>query len=101
MLRTIERACNDGISYIDLARGDEIYKRSFKNDYLQVGTGFVHGRSASALLYRAGRAPAKATRSYILNRPRVRAFVRSSLRGIGTVRATLGSPRATDSSSTR
>jgi CelD/BcsL family acetyltransferase involved in cellulose biosynthesis len=89
MLRSIEYACDDGIEYIDLARGDEVYKRSFKNEYLQVGSGVVHGKSASALLYKTGRAPAKATKEYILNRPRVRSFVRSSLRRVGTVRATI------------
>jgi CelD/BcsL family acetyltransferase involved in cellulose biosynthesis len=90
MLRTVEHGCADGFAYIDLARGDEVYKRSFKNAFLHVGSGVVHEGSASAFLYRAARAPGHATRTYILERPRVRAFVRSSLRQIGTVRATVG-----------
>jgi CelD/BcsL family acetyltransferase involved in cellulose biosynthesis len=89
MLRTVEHACNDGYSYIDLARGDETYKRSFKNAYLDVGTGFVHSQSVIALGYRSIRAPARAARAYVLDRPRVRSFVRSSLRRLGAAREAL------------
>lgn len=86
MLRTIEQACSDGIAYIDLAHGDETYKRSFKNAYLEVGTGRVEIPSPRAIAYRAACAPGRATRSYILSRPRVRSFVRSSLRRVGNAR---------------
>jgi CelD/BcsL family acetyltransferase involved in cellulose biosynthesis len=93
MLRTIEVACGEGVRYIDLARGDERYKRSFKNDYLQVGAGLLHNGSARALAYRTARAPARAARSYVLDRPKVRAFVRSSLRQVGALRTTVFSRR--------
>ncbi len=93
MLRTIETACGEGVRYIDLARGDERYKRSFKNGYVQVGAGLLHDRSARALAYRAARAPSRAGRAYILERPKVRAFVRSSLRQVGAVRTTVFSRR--------
>ncbi|HEY7136744.1 MAG TPA: GNAT family N-acetyltransferase [Acidimicrobiia bacterium] len=86
MLRTIEQACTDGIAYIDLAHGDETYKRSFKNAFLEVGTGRVESTSPRAIAYRAACAPGRATRSYILSRPRVRSFVRSSLRRVGSAR---------------
>jgi CelD/BcsL family acetyltransferase involved in cellulose biosynthesis len=89
MLRTVEYACNDGYSYIDLARGDETYKRSFKNAFIDVGTGFVHAPSFIALGYRSVRAPTRAARAYVLDRPRVRSFVRSSLRRFGAAREAL------------
>jgi CelD/BcsL family acetyltransferase involved in cellulose biosynthesis len=89
MLRTVEHACNDGYAYIDLARGDESYKRSFKNAYLDVATGYVHAPSALALGYRSLRAPTRAARAYVLERPRVRSFVRTSLRRFGAVREAL------------
>jgi CelD/BcsL family acetyltransferase involved in cellulose biosynthesis len=92
MLRTVEHACNDGYAYIDLARGDETYKRSFKNAYLDVSTGFVHSQSVIALGYRSIRAPARAARTYVLERPRVRSFVRSSLRRFGAAREALPLP---------
>jgi CelD/BcsL family acetyltransferase involved in cellulose biosynthesis len=90
MLRTVEHGCADGFAYIDLARGDEVYKRSFKNAFLHVGSGIVHEGSPNAQLYRALRAPGNAARAYILERPRVRAFVRTTLRRYGAVRATVG-----------
>jgi CelD/BcsL family acetyltransferase involved in cellulose biosynthesis len=93
MLRTIEVAAGEGVRYLDLARGDERYKRSFKNDYLRVGAGMLHDGSPRAVAYRAARAPARAARSYVLERPRVRAFVRSSLRKVGAVRTTVFSRR--------
>jgi CelD/BcsL family acetyltransferase involved in cellulose biosynthesis len=93
ILRTIEVACGEGVRYVDLARGDERYKRSFKNDYLRVGAGLLHARSVRAHAYRAARAPARAARAYILERPRVRAFVRSSLRHVGAVRTMFFSAR--------
>jgi CelD/BcsL family acetyltransferase involved in cellulose biosynthesis len=86
MLRTIEHACNTGVAYIDLARGDERYKRSFRNADVVVRTGVLHDHSANALAYRAMHAPGNALRSYILSRPRVREFVRTSLRRAGAVR---------------
>jgi CelD/BcsL family acetyltransferase involved in cellulose biosynthesis len=86
MLRTVEHACEDGFAYIDLARGDETYKRSFKNAHLDVATGFVHAPSVVTLGYRSVRAPARAARAYVLERPRVRSFVRTSLRRFGALR---------------
>jgi CelD/BcsL family acetyltransferase involved in cellulose biosynthesis len=86
MLHTIEQACTEGIVYIDLARGDEPYKRSFMTGSIDVATGVVHDRSPQALLYRAGRAPIVTAEHFVLRRPRVRGFVRAALRRFGRFR---------------
>ena len=88
-LRVIERACNEHLAYVDLARGDEPYKESFKNAELHVATGLHRDRSPSALLYRSVHAPYKATRSWVLRNPSVRAFVRTTLRRFGSLRVNL------------
>jgi CelD/BcsL family acetyltransferase involved in cellulose biosynthesis len=82
----VEQACNGDIDYVDLARGDETYKRSFKNEYLEVAEGSVRQPSLRATVDRAVRTPARAARAYILERPRVRNFVRNSLRRFGEIR---------------
>jgi len=85
-LRTIQSACEGNFAYIDLARGDENYKQEFKNADLNVATGLLRERAGSALLYRSLHTPYTGTRAWILRRPRTRAFVRSTLRSLGSVR---------------
>jgi CelD/BcsL family acetyltransferase involved in cellulose biosynthesis len=86
MLRMIEHACNEGIAYVDLARGDERFKRAFKNDEIDVASGLLHDRAPAQLLYRSVYTPYRATRTFVLRRPRLRSFARSSLRGLGSLR---------------
>jgi CelD/BcsL family acetyltransferase involved in cellulose biosynthesis len=90
MLRAIEYACDINIGYIDMARGDESFKKAMKTGDAFVGSGTLHRPSAGAVIYRATQAPKTALTAYVLEQPRVRAFVRSSLRKVGTVRERLG-----------
>lgn len=43
LLSVLERAAAEGVSAVDLGRGDEGYKDRFATDVLQVGEGFVPG----------------------------------------------------------
>ncbi len=88
-LRTVEQACAEHLAYVDFARGEEPYKQLYKNADLPVATGLVYDHSVPAMMYRSIRNPYTATRSWVLRRPRVRAFVRSSLRHAGSLRVRL------------
>jgi CelD/BcsL family acetyltransferase involved in cellulose biosynthesis len=58
-LRMADAAATAGLRYVDLGKGDEVYKQSLKTGDLTVGEGSVHRRSVGAFVQTARRAPGR------------------------------------------
>jgi CelD/BcsL family acetyltransferase involved in cellulose biosynthesis len=93
ILRTVEAAFEMGVECVDLARGDESYKHTLKTDDVPVATGFLSRRSGPSLAYQALHVPIATARTYVLNHPEVRSFVRDSLARVGAARESLAQRR--------
>ncbi|MDJ1137881.1 GNAT family N-acetyltransferase [Streptomyces iconiensis] len=70
-LRMAEGAAADGISYVDLGRGQKGYKDQLKTREITVHEGWVTRPHPVALARRAHRAPVRAARNAVLARPRL------------------------------
>lgn len=90
-MRTI-RACADvGLTYLDMGKGDEDYKRPLTNGFLEVAEGAVMRRSLLATASRASAAPRTRINNYILAHPELRSFVRRTRRKLGRRRVAIES----------
>lgn len=87
-LRMAEGAAADGISYIDLGRGQKEYKDLLKTRSLTVHEGWVTRRHPVALGHRARRAPVRALRNAVVTRPELFAPADRLLKAAGAVRST-------------
>jgi CelD/BcsL family acetyltransferase involved in cellulose biosynthesis len=85
----VEAAAHAGIRTIDLATGDERYKRAFTNATVELRRGWVGGASLGTFARRLRRAPVDAAHRYIVARPALRCLARDSLRRYGWVRTRL------------
>jgi CelD/BcsL family acetyltransferase involved in cellulose biosynthesis len=88
-LRTVEAAFDQGVEWLDLARGDESYKHTLKTGDAEVATGYVSRPSSRTFTYQAGHVPAAKIRAFVLTHPEVRSFVRDSLAKFGTARESI------------
>ncbi|NGO72948.1 GNAT family N-acetyltransferase [Streptomyces boncukensis] len=87
-LRLAEAAADEGISYIDLGRGQKEYKDLLKTRDLTVHEGWVTRRHPMALGHRAHRAPVRALRNAVQSRPELFAPADRLLRAAGALRTT-------------
>ncbi len=86
-LRMAEAAAANGISYLDLGRGEKEYKDSLKTRELSVSEGWVTRRHPVALAHLVRRAPVRAARNAVLARPQLRGRADQLLKLVGRLRA--------------
>ncbi|GAA1520223.1 GNAT family N-acetyltransferase [Streptomyces albidochromogenes] len=86
-LRIAEAAAADGIAYIDLGRGQKAYKDSLKTGEIMVSEGWVMRRHPVALGHWAHRAPLRALRNTVVERPELFEPADKLLKRIGEFRS--------------
>ncbi len=92
-LRMAEGAAADGMSYLDLGRGEKDYKESLKTRELLVHEGWVTRRHPVAAGHLARRAPARALRNTVSAHERLRRPADRLLREWGRLRSAGGGDR--------
>ncbi|MDF3290403.1 GNAT family N-acetyltransferase [Streptomyces silvisoli] len=85
-LRMAEAAAANGISYLDLGRGEKEYKESLKTRELSVSEGWVTRRHPVAIGHLVRRAPVRAARNAVLARPQLLGRADQLLRLLGRLR---------------
>ncbi|CAM5564321.1 cellulose biosynthesis protein CelD [Streptomyces spiroverticillatus] len=86
-LKIAESAASEGIAYIDLGRGQKEYKDSLKTREIMVAEGWVMRRHPVAFGHRAHRAPVRALRNTVVERPELFAPADRLLKRIGEIRS--------------
>ncbi|MFJ9665090.1 GNAT family N-acetyltransferase [Streptomyces sp. NPDC101219] len=87
-LRMARGAAEDGLSYLDLGRGQRLHKDMLKTGELSVSEGWVSRQHHPvALAHRARRAPARMLRNTVVARPELRKPADRLLKSVGRVRA--------------
>ncbi len=86
-LRMAEGAAAEGLSYLDLGRGEKDYKESLKTRELTVHEGWVTRRHPVALGHLARRAPARALRNTVSAHEELRRPADQLLRRLGQLRS--------------
>ncbi|MBT2508252.1 GNAT family N-acetyltransferase [Streptomyces sp. ISL-98] len=86
-LRIAEAAAADGTAYIDLGRGQKQYKDSLKTREIMVSEGWVMRRHPVALGQWARRAPVRALRNTVVERPELFEPADKLLKRIGEIRS--------------
>lgn len=87
-LRMAEGAAADGVSYLDLGRGQKAYKDLLKTREITVHEGWVTRPHPVALARRARRAPVRALRNTVVARPGLLARADWLLKTAGALRTT-------------
>ena len=78
-----------GIAQLDLGKGHERYKESFKTADVAIAEGWVERPSAGAALRRAQRAPPRLARDLVVRHPSLRRAARGTRDHLGRLRTTL------------
>lgn len=86
-LRIAEAAARDGIAYIDLGRGQKQYKDSLKTREIMVSEGWMMRRHPIAFGHWARRAPVRALRNTVVERPELFEPADRLLKRIGELRS--------------
>ncbi|MGW7055041.1 GNAT family N-acetyltransferase [Streptomyces sp. NPDC054887] len=86
-LRIAEAAAADGIACIDLGRGQKQYKDSLKTREIMVSEGWMMRRHPLALAHWAHRAPVRALRNTVVERPELFEPADKLLKRIGEFRS--------------
>ncbi|MEU3985153.1 GNAT family N-acetyltransferase [Streptomyces sp. NPDC026672] len=86
-LRLTEAAGRDGVTLVDLGRGDKEYKEWLKTRELRVGEGFASRPHPVATAYRTWRRPVRGLRNTVLAHPQLREPADRLLRTVGSLRA--------------
>lgn len=86
-LRMAEGAAADGLSYVDLGRGQKQYKDSLKTREITVHEGWVTRPHPVAYGRRAHRAPVRALRNAVLARPGLFEPADRALKKVGALRS--------------
>ncbi|MFD9096594.1 GNAT family N-acetyltransferase [Streptomyces collinus] len=90
-LRTAEAAARQGVTLVDLGRGDKEYKDWLKTRELRVGEGFAARAHPVAVARRMWRGPVRGLRNTVLAHPRLREPADRLLRTAGRLRTRDGS----------
>ncbi|MEW2812603.1 GNAT family N-acetyltransferase [Streptomyces massasporeus] len=85
-LRMLEAAAADGVETVDLGSGPARYKESLKTRDLRVYEGAVVRPVPGGAAHWLGRAPARAARRYVRNRPRLAGAAARTLEELGRLR---------------
>jgi CelD/BcsL family acetyltransferase involved in cellulose biosynthesis len=91
-LQMAEGAATAGLSYLDLGKGDEVYKTSLKSFVVPVGEGWIARPSAAAFVHKVQRVPSRFAFDLITRHPKLRRAARKTLKHVGSVR-TIGGKR--------
>ncbi|MET8130730.1 MULTISPECIES: GNAT family N-acetyltransferase [unclassified Streptomyces] len=86
-LRTAEAAGRNGVSLLDLGRGDKEYKDWLKTRELRVAEGFAARPHPVAAAHRLWRRPVRGLRNTVLAHPTLRDPADRLLKTVGTLRA--------------
>ncbi|MFJ8800366.1 MULTISPECIES: GNAT family N-acetyltransferase [unclassified Streptomyces] len=86
-LRTAEAAGRNGVSVLDLGRGDKEYKDWLKTRELRVAEGFAHRPHPVAAAHRLWRRPVRGLRNTVLAHPELRDPADRLLKTVGNLRA--------------
>jgi CelD/BcsL family acetyltransferase involved in cellulose biosynthesis len=85
-LEMAKAAAAQGLSYLDLGKGEAEYKNVLGNRHLQVAEGWVERPSTVAVVRRVQRAPRRQALNFVLRRPRLRRGARRALRQVARLR---------------
>jgi CelD/BcsL family acetyltransferase involved in cellulose biosynthesis len=86
-LRMADAAATAGLRYLDLGKGDEVYKQSLKTGDLTVGEGWIHRPSVASVMHRVRRTPGRVASNVIVSHPRLRHATRRTLKQVGSLRS--------------
>ncbi|MFD3516552.1 GNAT family N-acetyltransferase [Streptomyces sp. NPDC058657] len=86
-LKIAEAAAAEGIAYIDLGRGQKEYKDALKTREIMVSEGWVMRRHPVAFSHRAHRAPVRALRNTVVERPELFEPADKLLKRMGEIRS--------------
>jgi CelD/BcsL family acetyltransferase involved in cellulose biosynthesis len=86
ILSYIEAALGAGLRTLELATGDEEFKRRLADGSVEMLDGWIGRPSVGLAVDRATRAPTSWAHRYIVSHPRLRRFTRSALRQYGELR---------------
>lgn len=85
-LLVLQEASAAGITQVDLGKGDEQYKASYKTHDLALVDGYLRRRSLVGLVWGAQRAARTYPTEFVLGRPALRIAARRALTGVGRLR---------------
>jgi CelD/BcsL family acetyltransferase involved in cellulose biosynthesis len=88
-LRMADAAATAGLCYLDLGKGDEVYKQSLKTDDLTVGQGRIQRQSVAAVVQKIRRTPVQFTSNLIISHPWLRRTARRTLKRVGSLRSAM------------
>ncbi len=88
-LKMVEGAGADGLTYLDLGRGEKWYKDVLKTRDLMVAEGWVTRPHPVALAYQAGRGPLRTLRNTVVERPELFGPADKLLKQLGRLRSAL------------
>jgi CelD/BcsL family acetyltransferase involved in cellulose biosynthesis len=86
LLRLAESAAGAGIGQLDLGKGHEDYKESFKSGDLAIAEGWVERPSPAAALRWMQRTPPRAARDFVVRHPSLRQGARRTRDQLGRLR---------------
>lgn len=86
LLRTAQAAADAGLRQIDLGRGHEGYKESFKSGDIAIAEGWVERPSSVAVVRRAQRTPPRLLREVIVRHPVLRQRAHDARERFGRLR---------------
>jgi CelD/BcsL family acetyltransferase involved in cellulose biosynthesis len=89
LLRLAEAAAAAGILQVDLGKGHEAYKESFKSADVEVAEGWVERPSAGAAVRWAQRTPPRLARELVVRHPSLRRAARRTRDHLGHLRVTI------------
>ncbi|BBY86488.1 GNAT family N-acetyltransferase [Mycolicibacterium tokaiense] len=100
-LRTAQALSDEGLSVLDLGKGDESYKRRLSNSHLNLIAGSVAVNRRTHVVMKMRRWPYERTMAAVLASPRLRSASRSMLARAGAARQRALPMRGTEPASTR
>jgi CelD/BcsL family acetyltransferase involved in cellulose biosynthesis len=86
LLEVAEAAADAGLRHIDLGKGHEGYKESFKSTDLAIAEGWVERPSTVAMVRRVQRTPPRLLREVIVRHPALRRRARNARERLGRLR---------------
>ena len=89
LLKMAEGAAAAGLDQLDLGKGHESYKQSFKSYDLDIAEGWVERLAVATLLRRAQRTPPRMLRDFVVSHPSVRRAARGARDRVGRWRVGL------------
>ncbi|GII93508.1 GNAT family N-acetyltransferase [Sinosporangium siamense] len=86
LLRFAQAAADDGLTTIDLGKGNEPYKEFFASSHIPLAEGWISSPSVRSAVYRLWHAPPRAARSFVKRHPGLRRRAKETRDTINRVR---------------